>query len=599
MATERRAAVALGVRVLGSVVALAAAIGIVAGHDWLGLRALWGLGLLGLGVVLLWRPGHGGGVVVAAVLVAAGAVIVGTPIQERGEYPDFDSRVLADDLAPLSVHVATVGLAISAVACGTVAAMGRRTGPAQRTRAGARGRAAAVAAGLVAGAVLAGASVPAGAGARSLVDQAADAGVVDRSVHGRVEQRADGPGPARPSGEPAWQVPISSGGQAVEAVPGWDVVLFTEIMWRAISLTAVSATEGEPLWTYERRGDSAVAGVDPQAGRILLVGGGAAVVLDLRDGSELTARRLPGLRACRPAYRSDHESTRLDVSRTASLDCRGSGGDRVAAVDVSTGRLIGSVGGSTDESGSCHDALATGSAPVLVRGGAWPPHRAARCGSPEVAVYQPSSQRFEWLGPVEPPPAWSDLRRRLPSFDARVVGSPVASDDLIVVALAWVVYDESDPGAAAEGRYERYERELVALDRDGEVRWRRSGWEEVSAVTDQGVLIREYDRVPGDLDLRAWTLISPEDGSVLTSDTRVEHESERGTAPAIDGERLYTLAYDAGDTASLVTRDLADLSDRHLHEVGAPNETLSLHAADGRLVLRTADGIVAYGDAEG
>jgi len=133
----------------------------VAGREWLGLRTLGGLALLGLAIVLLWRPrqgrerSRGGG--------ARGRrlVIVGVLMRRRDDPPDFESRVLAEDLAPLSVDVAVACLALAAVGCAGVAAVGWRDRR-QQERMRLRGlRARVVGGGLAAGALLVVAVVPA------------------------------------------------------------------------------------------------------------------------------------------------------------------------------------------------------------------------------------------------------------------------------------------------------------------------------------------------------------------------------------------------------------------------------------------------------
>lgn len=578
----RGAVVALALRSGASALALVAAVGVVAGRAWFGGRTPWVLGLAAAGVAILWgrgtgRPlGHGAAVplAIATVVVATGLGRAG-PRDERAPLGEFDARVLGLDLAPRIAYVAAVCLVLGVVACLALGAI-RWDEPVGHRRTALR----AAGAGLAAAVALAGVAVVAGGLVRARVDARADADTMDHAAEVPAERLADAPGPARPAASEAWLTTVTpAGSESPVVVPGWDILLVADES--DTEMAAVSKVDGTTLWRYEREGRARAFTVDPEAGRILVVGDEAAVVLDLVDGSEVTTRRIPDVEACRDLGPS------VRVSTTALLVCGDHReGDRLVAVDVATATAHGPVdAGSDAASGTLDDAMAecdfasaaTGPA-VVVRTGE------GGCRRPEVWA-DDGSGRLEALGRVEPPGGADGPWR---NAESRLEDRPLVADDLIVVRLTW------DSGDAHRG-------ELIALDREGEVRWRiRSEDTRLVALTDDAVVTAGSQH---------WRLVSREDGAELARDPVAAAEGQHaGELPpvATDGERLYSTAPRYGDAddlhpteTDLVVRRLDDLSLLGTWDGLAPLDTAAVVAANDRLVFATRDGqLVAHGSGD-
>jgi hypothetical protein len=570
---------AFGLAVIAAVLAVLAAVAMILGRGWLEQRVLWGVGLVAVSLVAVWWRPRGEDAVWATVLMVVGGLVVATDLGSASDH-DFDNRVLADDLPPVAVYVAALGLGLSVVAWGAVAGLTLRAGPI-----GSRRRAATVA-GIsgVAAAALVAAVVPAGTAIRSVADRRAEADDLTISVSTAAERRDEAPGPARPARE-VWSVETPPDADRSVAVPGWDLVLVMST-GRPFWLTAVSKADGEELWTYRRARTGRVSvTVDPDAGRILLTDGSAAVVLDLADASELVTRRLSHPEGCRL-----DQLHFLEVSALAPLVCRDRDGNR-RVVDVSSGRSLASTDPLREEDRPrgdrhCVDTVAPGAAPVVVQAGG------GDCRVPELLAYDPSSDDFGTPATVELPPAWSDLRGPLPAFTSRVEFDPIVTDDLVVLSLVWLV-DDDDPDAIAVPQDDEVVSEVVALNRDGDVLWRRPGAAKMLAVTGQGVLARMPDE---------WALLSLADGAVVARDSQLEQEEwfTGLDSATTDGERLYSLTWDGSDWSDLVVRDLADLTVQEVRQDFAPQATTRMHATDGRLIFQTDDAsLVAYEDAQG
>lgn len=149
-----RARAAFGFAVVLSVLGV---VPLVAGRAWLGTRTFWGLGLVGVSLVALaWWPRGRAGALWAAALLAAAGLVVSTDLCRDPE-PTSTGLEFTRDLPPLSVHGAALGLGVSVVVCGVVAA--------KRASAGVTGPRHPVA--TIAGAALV-AAVPVGGGIWSL-----------------------------------------------------------------------------------------------------------------------------------------------------------------------------------------------------------------------------------------------------------------------------------------------------------------------------------------------------------------------------------------------------------------------------------------------
>lgn len=560
----------LGLAVAATVVAVGAGVALILGRGWLDQRIFWGVGLVAASLVVLWwRPGGWAGAAWASVLLAAGGVVVATDLS-RLPGSDFDPRVLADDLPPVAVYVAAIGLGLASAACGVVAALRARARPV-----GSRRQVARVAGvGGVAAAVIVAAVVPVGTAIRSAADRRAEAADLTLRSSAPVERRADAPGPALPSRR-AWSVEGPPYRDGSVAVPGWDVILVVSSL-RPFSLTAVTTSDGDELWTYRRDGAGGVdVTVDPEAGRILLVEGDAAVVLDLVDGSEVATRRLPHPEECQ-------EAGGPDVSAWTARACDDRDGDRwVALIEVSTGmsRAVteplapdGEVRESLAADGYCGTTLVPGAAPMVVR--------ADDCGPPQIVAYEPNAGRFGTPATLELPAAWNGARGPLRAYSVELESGPIATDDVVVLHLSWYLDDE-DTNATPVPEDARSMSEAVALNRDGDVLWRRPETSAVLAATEQGVLVRTPDQLE---------LLALSDATVLAEDPQAGADDGNTTTERVttsDGERLYTL-YDLGLAGTnLTVRDLQDLTVREVRGDIAPAATTHMHATNGRLIFQT------------
>lgn len=577
-----RAAVTLGLGVMAAAIAVTAAVAMIAGHSWLGSRTLWGIGLVAAIVIcLLWRPNHGlaGGAFLAAVAAAGGGLLVASGLSRDTE-GGFDDRVLASDLPPVSVYVAAIGFGLVAVASVVVAVL-QTMGP---DPIGSRRRRVTVArAGIVIGLLMVTATVPVGSELRSAADRRAEDHDLTVQTYAPAVRHDDEPGPARPSREPAWEAPAYD---ESFAVPSWDVVLafadeFPSDVYR---LTAISKTSGEELWSYERRSATGAAtAVDPEAGRVLLVPDRAAVVVDLTDGSEVVTRRLPGLDDCRrpPPTLYEHRNDHF-MSPTASLECVDETGEpRLALLDVATGELLDSTplplrepSDDTETPGDCGWGTAAGSAPVLAQAGD------GRCRTPTLAVYDAGAGGFGTPVPIEIPTAWSDLPDPLPAFETALAADPIVTGDTVVLSLFWAV-DDDDQDASTVPEDDRYVSEVIVLDRDGEMLWRRPDFHDALALTDQGLVAEGEGQL---------ALLSLHDGTTRATSPEIGDETQRLDEPATtDGERLYSLtrAPEDADRSDLIVRDLDDLSILDVHQDFAPPHTVEMHATAGRLILES------------
>lgn len=504
----------------------------------------------------------------------------------------FSERVLADDLPPPAVYALTGAVGLACLGCLALVATTWRRGaqlPSGRL-AGLTGgpvwRALGIA--VLAVALVAPATLLAGGLTRGAADRRAEQQLSEHRFHHRAERLDETPGPAQvtgrlwdadlpgpPVGEDLRVVPTTA-----QAIPGWDVVVVhqQEVRWSGATtslLIAYSKTDGDELWRYER-GGGFVPTVDPASGRILLVGGDAAVVLSLDDGAEVTTRRLPDDLSCGvhkgPVF---DEPFTIVVGSTAVVGCsfvhiR----HRVALIDVATAQLTAQV---EEDCAAQYRSAATATPAVVLETSCPLNQRPIR-----VLALDPDARRLERIVEVPPPPGSTADCEYPCNYDLDV------GEDLIVATLIWtrVVDDECDEADPAC----RELAELVALTREGEIRWRTEmgTYGDVMAVSEHGVLVRTNE---------SWRLISLVDGSELARQPR--RADEVSAVTTTDGQRIYTVGAES-DTA--VVRRLDDLSvvgsSSRTPAVRAGMTRAKLFATGGRLVYVTAEErrLVAYGE---
>lgn len=574
-------------------------------RHWLEGRTPWVVGLSVAVLAGLWRADRSwavrGGLLLATGAAAAATVVAATSLGRRSA--TFSERVLAEDLPPPAAYALTFAVGVSCLGCLALVATAWRWGaPSASGRlAGLTGgsdwRALGIA--VLAVALITPATLLAGGLSRGVADRRAEQRLFEHTFQHRAERLDETPGPAQLT-ERLWDVDLPGpppdeelrvAPTTAEAIPGWDVVVVhqQDVWWSGTTtsrLIAYSKTDGDELWRYER-GGAFLPTVDPASGRILLVSGAAAVVLSLEDGGEVTTRRLPDDLSC-DVFKGPvvDEYFGIVVGSTAVVGCSHVHlGDRVALFDVATAQLAARLHEGCNEQ---HRSTATATPAVVLE---------TRCplqpGPARVLALDPDARRLERIAEVAPPPGSTAVCELPCNHDVDV------GEDLIVATLTWThqsgsVDDECDDAEPACRKFA----ELVALTREGQIRWRTQMGTDlaidvaVMAVSDHGVLVRTDE---------SWQLLSLVDGSELARQPR--RADEEGVAlTATDGQRIYTVGVES-DTA--VVRRLDDLSVVETstrtpavrRDVARASST-SLSATSGRLVYVTAEErrLVAYGD---
>jgi hypothetical protein len=562
----RDAVAALALRTAASALALAAAVAVVADRHRLGGRAAWALALVALGVAIVWKRGqrHPPGAWAAWPLAIATAVLATALGRGSGDERalEFDRRVLDLDIAPHAAFLAVSCLALAVAACVALSrvASDEPVEPRRRHRPRSRG---AAGVGLAAAVALTGASLAVSAVVRAQVDARAEAASVDHDVDGAAERAADAPGPALPSVEPAWRAPWEPVEErAPVAVPGWDVLLAVDDL--GTTLAAISTDDGTTVWRHHREGRVYSVRVDDEAGRVLVVGGRAAVVLDLADGSQVASRRVPG-ESCAGVPPA------VDVAPAALLDCDGG----LVTVEAASTTVRGPFELPQDRPGAlgeCELRSVAGDPATVVRSGT------GRCGRPDVLVHDEDAGRVDVLATIEPPGAAGES---LGTVETQVDEVRRAAGGLLLLDVRW-------SGTELEG-------EIVAVGPDGDVRWR--------APTTAGRLVAVTEDAAVTVEPGQWRLLALDDGAELASSPLGVHEYSPEPYDATDGERLYSLSAvrDSLDpqfgteAPDLVVRNLDDLSIEGTWEDFAPAGTWGLAAAGDRLVFAAGGELVAHG----
>jgi hypothetical protein len=543
--------------------------------------SLWAAGLALTAAVLLVS---GMGRTAAFADEGQGAEVAG---YRTGEVPSGPvlGRMAASDLPPsvgYTAGIAAVGLAAGAVSLALARLLGRGTEPARSTRRG-------VVVGVLVTAALVPAVVVGGSEARKAADRRAEADSLLHEVAAPAERLAESPGPVEPSTE-RWEVgwPERYGGElqfsGVVAVPGWDAMV--GYVRSPSSVVAFSKTDGSELWRYGRR-HGLIGGitVDPEAGRVLVLSGEAAIVLDLRDGSELRARPLPfemdapgvlngGGVMIGPdyTYGLGDGSPIVAVGPSAMISAY----PTLAVVDVARGEVVASF---DDDATGCrygrYAATATPS-PVIVRWGL--SVNGAECGNPTVLVPDDEGG-IEPIAEIEPPSGASVI----PACSEVDCGRLAVTDDAIVLFNQWT----TSSGSIAS--------EIVVLSTDGTVRWRTPVVASdaslgLAATTDTGVITYTDPSCapPCQAPEGHWRLLSLADGTELARQPNTEGDL---IGAVTDDQRLYVLDFDG-----VTVRRLDDLA---LVGTGVPSRDLEkLFATAGLLIVvdDTNQSTVAYGE---
>jgi hypothetical protein len=581
--------VALGLRLVVGVFVGAAVVASLAERTWLGQRTWWVIGFAVVALGVAWWPrGRQGmsvwaawwGLVAAIVAATAlGRIPPGDPVPGQSVSTGMSERILGRDLPPHSVYTAVVALAL-VVVLGVVLALPWRTRVQKLSHQGAG-------IGLACGLVVAAIALPAvhrgTAEVRELVDRRWESDAVTATTIGAGRRTEVSGGPTVPT-EIAWHTPASredDGGAGLVSIPGWDVVIMKTARYDdarrdpdslvASGIQAISKDDGTVVWSYWRHdGEIDTATVDPDSGRVLVLAGRAAVVLDLVSGSEITARPVPDWLAngvLVGKFRRDTRPTEpVTVGRWAVVE-QGWGSDdggTLGVVEVATGDVVATA---SIPSRSCDYALATTNAtPVIVQ---WTSQ--GDCGGPHLLHLDGSSLRatdITFSG-------WPDddaERCRMRCLPGRLL----VTDEVIVVSI-WTEELGGDG-------------DILAMSHDGQTLWRASDTVErprlamddgafVVAVTDQHVVAWWGDE---------WHLLSLTDGTVQARAAHCGNSFETAT----DGELIYVACQEPDRTAVFRIEDLELLSDS---EPGVGSWRVA-YASDGYLITALhLGGIAALG----
>jgi hypothetical protein len=551
------------------------------GRPWLGVRAWIVVLLTGLALASAGRRPAGRSGARLAALSAGIAALVTAPEVTRAEASLVD-RVLGRDLPPLSVYTAWgASLLLTAACVGLALSWRARRSPLEapaQPREGIRG-------GLIGAALLVVVLVAVSALARSMADGVSliDAGAAEMISRDGARRLPLGPGPANPT-QLAWHVELDPGldVRQVATVPGWDVVLVLGDRPGSAggSLVARSVRDGEEQWRFEPRDDAiSGVGVDPEAGRVLILAVEVAVVLDLEDGTVETAQGLPGpagdlgWRLMGGRFGRERE---IAVGAQVVVQGRGAGlapvWDGVAVLEVATGEVVATspIAGE----GCRYAAMTTSSRPVVAAHGS---SDDPEC--PGLSLLTPDGAgALTRAATVDPPEGQSFV----PTGDILLAGN----DEMTVLAASL----QLETGVGTE---------VLALAGD-EVRWRTpiappedgDGQPFVAdrlTVTEAAVLARTRNE---------WHLLSLADGQPLAhavADGAEQAISRDDPTVAVDGERIY-----GARGGRLVVRRLGDLTGLgQWVEYVNPGSAGSVVVASGIVVVHSSDGGTLTGFVEG
>jgi hypothetical protein len=589
--------------------AVAVVAAVVTERSWLGVAG-WLAAALVVAAVLVAGAARTTAGDLGAAALAFGAVVVALPTGHRRSSGLAD-RVLARDLPPAGVYVAVGATGILVVVLVARALVQRRPGRGDRLML----RPVPVVAGLVVGALLAGAVAGSGGAVRDRADRMAEDAVASHRHRGDARPVDEQAGPVDPR-EARWQRDLPSAdvvGSDLATVPGWGVVVVLGLVdhggpERGSAVTAYSTGDGAQLWSYERS-DTAVSGVvvDPEAGRALLLADRADVVLDLEDGGEVAARPRPGdlgevLPVDSTIGAERASPRRVLVGSTAVVRVQPEEGDtsatRMLALRVATGEVLASAGARA----TCgYAADTTGDGPVVLEWG-------EDCHEPR--LLRPGSDGFDTLATLDAPAAPRDDACEGSCYHARLVGT----DDGLVVATTLGGVGVPDPEDVSE---------VVALDRDGEERWRASdslnGGRPVSGTVAQGlvlvaagafgvVLAAPADGAEPGRALAGWYRLDGTDGRVVAqgpaaaetpsgevTDDPWESGDEVDVMVDSRGQHLYSPFGSSGEVVAGVVRRVEDL--QPVGSFPADVDTVTRLSGD-QVLVQDGSVLTAYGDPE-
>jgi hypothetical protein len=546
-------------------------------------------------VVLVWWPARWGRLTPVAaargaVVAAGGATVVAAttlrPARADGTGERVADRIAGRDLPPVAVYAVVVTGVVLLGVC-AVLARGPRS---DRSAARLRGRRGPLGAGIGAGLVAAVAggvvALAVGSLARGVVDRRSDAGELWRTSPRDAVRLDESPGPAPPA-VLAWEHDLSSHSTVLAAhdVPGWDVVVAVveetapDLDVEHTRIVALSKTDGAELWSVERPGWYGGVAVDPDDGRVLTLYVDAVEVLDLRDGTEVTTRSLPSSAGGGEGWyllgdgpqalgTAPTGAARVVVGPSAivlgpPVTDDGVDPPRLAAVDVSSGRLVDSVE-ATD--GCVYTADTSGPSPVVLQSGG---DGGDDCGDPAVWAVDDAGELVS-LAEIGSP----DGVEACDLFCGQT--GILAAGDAILVTMVW------DKGGDPVS-------DLAVLAADGAERWRAS---DASGGPLPGPI--ELVAVDGDRAVAGWDgqwrTLSLADGTELA---RQAEEGAGSLSTVADADRFHYqpgTSDEAGDEVSV--RRLDDLEP--LGEIAhGPSEHPAFSTA-GHLVTAHDHGFAAY-----
>lgn len=376
---------------------------------------------------------------------------LGHDVPAEGVEVSLWGRASGADLAPLVSYAGVVMVVVALAAA--VAAAHRRRHPG----AGLRGDLWAAGRWWLAGLVVA---VAAAVPARALTDRVVEADSLDHTLD-QPANRVDGdltPAPVS-QGEPLWTSELGRGWGSpftprVTVAQGWNVLVGYDAEDRAV--VAVSLVDGTQRWRWERR-DAHVDGitVDPAAGRVLVLDGTTALVLDLADGRELAVRRLPFAvgpvpgRLVGPDTSDQHFVTTGPAAVVVDHP-------RLAVIDVATAHTI-----AQDDHPRCdhaHYATApTGEDTLILE---WAQPYDGTCTRPRLLRPTRDGTLTE-VATIPPPPGQPGLGG-CTSYRSCAAMTPVEGG--VAVVAHWA---RTEADRVADTHLE-----ALAIDHDGQIRWR-------------------------------------------------------------------------------------------------------------------------------